>query len=92
MTSRRDKQKQQRSQLYRQIEETEQERDRVEKEKKLLLWKSSIYTDTAKLVFAGVLLGGIFEDVSRPYLVFGSGVCVFLLCLYMGYRFYKRGI
>ena len=92
MTSKRDKQKQNRSQLYRQIEDAEFEDRRIEMEKKIRLWKSKVFTDIAKLVLAGVVLGGIFEDLSHPFLLFGIGTVVFLMSLFLGYWYYKRGI
>ena len=92
MTSKRDKIKQNRSQLYRQNEELEMEAKRKRTEKKLLLWKGNVLTDISKLVFAGVVIGSIFSKDPSWTLIFGIGFAVFMFLLYFGYRYYKRGI
>lgn len=76
MTSRRDKIKQNRSQLYRQNEELEMDEQRKEEARKLLLWKSEFLTDIGKLIFAGAIIGGLFEQTSYPLLTFGGGTAV----------------
>ena len=92
MTSRRDKTKENRSQLYRQNEEFEMEEQRKEEVRKLLLWKSELMTDVGKLVFAGAVIGGIFEDMSHPWLILGGGTSAVAALFYFGYWFYKKSI
>ena len=92
MTSRRDKQKAQRSLFYDQIESMEEEKLRKEDAGKLLLWKSRLITNVGNLVFAGVVIGGVFEDISSPLIVFGSGIFVASFSYLLGYYLYKRGI
>ena len=92
MTAKRDKQKQNRSQLYRQIEEAEAEALRKEYAGKLLLWKSRLITNVGNLVFAGVVIGGVFEEIEHPLIVFGFSSLVAMSCYLIGYNLYKRGI
>ena len=92
MRSRRDKQKAQRSLFYDQIESMEEEKLRKEDAGKLLLWKSRLITNVGNLVFAGVVIGGVFEDISSPLIVFGSGIFVASFSYLLGYYLYKRGI
>lgn len=92
MTSRRDKTKENRSQLYRQNEEIEMEEQRKEEARKLLLWKSEFLMDVGKLVFAGAIVGGLFEQTSYPLIIFGGGTVVVVSLFYAGYRFYKKSI
>ena len=49
-------------------------------------------TDLAKLIFAGVIIGGIFENVETPIVLYGAGVLGFTIALSLGYMYYKRGI
>jgi len=92
MTVKRDKLKHNRSQLYRQNEELEEEKRRLEDAGKLLLWKSRLITNIGNLVFAGVVIGGVFEEVSEPFILFGGGVLIAVFCYFLGYNLYKRGI
>lgn len=61
-------------------------------EKSLYLWKSKFLTDLTKLVFAGVLIGGIFQPVSYPILLYAGGTVLFATFLFVGYRYYKRAL
>ena len=92
MTAKRDRQKQNRSQLYRQIEEAEAETSRKEEIGKLLLWKSRLITNVGNLVFAGVIVGGVFEEIEYPLIVYGSSTLVAMSSYLIGYNLYKRGI
>ena len=40
--------------------------------------------------FAGVILGGLFEEVESPLLLYGVGFIVIIVFLYLGYYFLKR--
>lgn len=69
--------------------------DAIEKKhqaRELDIWKSEVLTDLAKLIFAGVIIGGIFENVETPVVLYGSGVLGFTIALSLGYMYYKRGI
>ena len=92
MTSKRDKIKQNRSQLYRQNEDLEADTIRLEVAGKLLLWKSRGITNIGNLIFAGVVAGGIFEDIGHPWIVLSSGISVVAACYLAGYKLYKKGI
>ena len=46
---------------------------RNERRKKVNDWAGELFTDMAKLVFAGVILGGVFEKVENPMLLYGAG-------------------
>ena len=92
MTAKRDRQKQNRSQLYRQIEKAEADSQKKEEAGKLLIWKSRLITNVGNLVFAGVVVGGVFEDITNPWIVFGLGTIVAISCYLIGYELYKKGI
>ena len=44
-----------------------------------------------RLVFGGVILGGIFEDVENPVEFYLMGVAAFVMLVIIGYVFYKIG-
>ena len=94
MTKRREKAKAQTSQLNKQLiiaQESSQAMEvRACRKKGLNHWKSELLTDLAKLVFAGVILGGLFEEIESPILLYGVGFTVIIVFLYLGYYFLKR--
>lgn len=52
---------------------------------------SDITFDLAKLVFGGVLIGGIFESVANPFLLYTAGFLIFSLLMFLGYILFKVG-
>ena len=46
----------------------------------------------AKLIFAGVILGGVFEKVENPMLLYGAGTSALIILLIMGYYFFKQAL
>ena len=60
--------------------------------RKVFLKASDFFLDVAKLIFAGVILGGIMARDVEGWLLFSfGGVAVFLSGL-VGYVFFVRGI
>ena len=52
---------------------------------------SDITFDLAKLVFGGALIGGIFENVANPFLLYTAGFLIFSLLMFLGYILFKIG-
>ena len=92
MSTRRERTKQSNVQQNRQLKEIEAARIRDIKERNLNLWKSRFLMDLTKLVFAGVLIGGIFQPVPHPVLLYLCGIVLFTTFLLVGYRYYKSAI
>lgn len=96
MSTRRDRAKAPSVQLNKQLAAAEEWAHSFEQKKEiernLSLWKSELFTDMAKLVFAGVILGGVFEKVENPILLYGSGFSFLAIFLFMGYLFLKRAL
>ena len=92
MTTRRERAKAPNVQLNKQLQAMQQAEQVKRQERDLNLWKSEVLTDLAKLIFAGVIIGGIFEHVDEPFLLYGAGVAGFAFCILLGYRYFKRGI
>ena len=94
MSTRRERAKVPNVQLNKQlveIEEAPAKKERLrEKKRTLNKWAGNFFTDMAKLVFAGVIIGGIFENVEKPFLLYGAGFTFLVLFLYIGYSFIKR--
>ena len=53
---------------------------------------ADIYTDLAKLVFGGIIIGGVFEEMKHPVYLYAIGIVVFLLLIRIGNKYFKRGI
>ena len=94
MSTRRERAKAPAAQLNQQLAASEKaaqcERLRKKKQKNLNRWISELCTDMAKLVFAGVIIGGIFEKVDEPILLYSAGIAFLAVFLYIGYVFVKK--
>ena len=86
MNKRREKAKAQATQLNKQLVMAQEANQTM----KVRAWKSELLTDLAKLVFAGVILGGLFEEIDSPILLYGVGFTVIIVFLYLGYYFLKK--
>ena len=63
---------------------------RRERTKNVNRWASGLFTDMAKLTFAGVIIGGVFEEVEKPLLLYGAGIAFLAVFIYIGYVFIKK--
>ena len=92
MNARRERLKQQRAQLNTQLDAMHYAESEKSRRQKLDVWKSDVLTDLAKLIFAGVIIGGIFEQVDSPFILYSAGIIGLAISLTLGYVYYKRGI
>ena len=92
MSTRRERAKEPTKKLNKQLAVAEESRLREVYEKNISLWKSEYLADLSKLVLAGVLIGGIFQPVEYPKLLYAIGFVIFISSIYFAYRYYKRGI
>ena len=92
MTKRRERAKAQTKELNKQLINQNETISKTERKRNLNLWKSEVLTDMAKLIFAGVILGGIFEHIDNIILLYIFGIFAFMLCLGGGYGLYKKGL
>ena len=92
MSTRRERAKEPTAKQNKQLADLEFTRKQNSIERSLYLWKSKFLMDLTKLVFAGVLIGGIFQPVSYPVLLYVGGTALFATFLLVGYRYYKRAI
>lgn len=63
----------------------------LENSKKSLRY-AEIYTDLAKLVFGGIIIGGVFEDMQHPVYLYGIGLTGFFTLIWIGTKYYNKGI
>jgi uncharacterized membrane protein YraQ (UPF0718 family) len=92
MSTRRERAKELTAKQNKQLADLEFIRKQNSIERSLYLWKSKFLMDLTKLVFAGVLIGGIFQPVSYPVLLYVGGTALFATFLLVGYKYYKRAI
>ena len=92
MSTRRERAKEPTAKQNKQLADLEFAKKQNSIERSLYLWKSKFLMDLTKLVFAGVLIGGIFQPVSYPVLLYVGGTALFATFLLVGYRYYKRAI
>ena len=94
MSTRRERAKAPAAQLNRQLQFAQEAAQKValreERKKKVNQWASELFTDMAKLVFAGVILGGVFEKVENPILLYGTGLVFLIMFLFIGYLFINK--
>ena len=92
MNVRRDKQKRQQAQLNSQLDAIDAIKQKRWREHKLDQWKSDVLTDLAKLIFAGVIIGGVFEQIDNPLPLYIAGILGFAITLALGFVYYKRSL
>ena len=92
MTAKRERQHRKRATMCMQLQTAEDKAEQLERIRQTNLWKSDVLTDLAQLVFAGVIIGGVFQPVERPLILYSVGVLTFVTCIAFGYAYYKRGL
>jgi hypothetical protein len=93
MSTRRERAKEPSAKLNKQLAELEDRRKLEFFERNIYLWKSEMATDLAKLIFAGVVIGGIYQQqIDFKSLWQTGGFAMFIVSLVVGYYYYKRGI
>ena len=93
MSTKRERAKEPYAKLNKQLAELEDRRKLEFFERNIYLWKSEMATDLAKLIFAGVVIGGIYQQqIDFKSLWQTGGFAMFIVSLVVGYYYYKRGI
>ena len=92
MNTTRNRQKQQTSRLYSQLERAEELREMRERQKALYLKVGDFLLDLAKLVFGGIILTGIIDlNLDKVWLfLLGAFVAAIFIC--WGFTNYNRGM
>jgi len=92
MSTRRERAKEPTSKLNKQLAEMEiAEKMTRERQNKDLRY-AEVYTNLANLVFGGIIIGGVFEEIDHPVSLYVIGIVVFLMLMRIGNRYYNRGI
>lgn len=91
MNKRRGRAKVQNEMLNRQLIITKQEQNRITEQKILYIKVGNLLLDLGKLVFGGVLIGGLFEDFKHPNWLYGLGALSFIAFMYYGTSLFIKG-
>ncbi len=54
--------------------------------------KSEFYTDLAKLVFAGIIIGGLFESTKYSLLLYIGGIVGFFIFIRLGNKYFEQSL
>lgn len=92
MSTRRERAKEPIKQLNKQLEASAINRQYQEVQKAKRLRRSKLFEDLAKLVFGGVLIGGVFENVDYPLLLYIIGGAGFFLLVKLSDNYFEKGI
>jgi hypothetical protein len=92
MSTRRERAKVPTTQLNKQLSVAEESARTFRENSKKNLRYAEVFTDLAKLVFGGVIIVGIFEEMSHPIYLYAIGILGFLLLMWIGTVYYNKGI
>ena len=92
MSTRRERAKEPTVKLNKQLAEMAEKAKAIEKARKRNMRKADFFEDLSKLVFGGALIGGIFENVGNPILLYTVGGSIFFLLVWYGNRYFEQGI
>ena len=92
MNAPRNRTKLQNRQLNQSLEAAEWREKKDREVKKLRGKQSEILFDLGKLVFGGVIVGGVFEKPEFPIALYLSGISTFIILMLWGYYLYVKSI
>ena len=92
MSNRREKAKAPTVQLNKQLVAAEESARIFRENSKKNLRYAEVFTDLAKLVFGGVIIGGVFEEMEHPIYLYTIGILGFLFLMWIGTMYYNKGI
>ncbi|MBQ9650380.1 MAG: hypothetical protein IJV25_08165 [Prevotella sp.] len=92
MSTRRERAKEPAARLNRQLAEMDvTKKIHLENQKKNLRY-ADIFTNLANLVFGGIIIGGVFENMKHPFYLYSIGFSVFFILIWLGNVYYNKGI
>ena len=92
MSTRRERAKAPATKLNKQLEASAIKKQHQEMLKAKRLRRAKLFEDLAKLVFGGVLIGGVFENVDYPLLLYIIGGMGFFLLVKLSDNYFEKGI
>ena len=92
MSTRRERAKAPNVQLNKQLAAAEESARIFRENSKKNLRYAEVFTDLAKLVFGGVIIGGVFEEMDHPIYLYTIGIMGFLFLMWIGTMYYNKGI
>ena len=92
MSTRRERAKEPAAKLNKQLAEMEETARLKRETDKRNLRKAEIYTGLANMVFAGIIIGGLFESTQYKGLLYLGGIIGFAVFMALGNRYFDQGI
>ena len=92
MSTRRERAKEPTARLNRQLAEMEESARLKREADKRNLRKADIYTGLADMVFAGIIIGGLFESTVYTGLLYIGGITGFAVFMTLGNKYFNQGI
>jgi hypothetical protein len=92
MSTRREKAKETKAQLNKQLVAGEKVLKLARERQKKDLRYADIFTNLANLVFGGIIIGGVFENMEHPIYLYLIGFSVFFILIWLGNVYYNKGI
>lgn len=89
MSKRREKAK---AQLNSQLMIAERMQNQIYEQKQFYLKIADVLFDFGKLVFGGVLIGGLFEDFEHPLWLYAIGILSFVGLMFFGIKTLRKGL
>ena len=92
MSTRRERAKEPAVRLNKQLEEMDALKKIHSENQKKNLRYADIFTNRANLVFGGIIIGGVFENMEHPIYLYLIGFSVFFILIWLGNVYYNKGI
>ncbi|MBQ4389292.1 MAG: hypothetical protein II824_04880 [Bacteroidales bacterium] len=92
MSTRRERAKAPAVKLNKQLAAAEETKKLHAESQKKNLRYADVFTDLAKLVFGGIIIGGVFENMEHPFYLYSIGFGGFITLLVIGNKYYNKGI
>ena len=92
MSTRRERAKEPTARLNKQPAEMEEAKKIHSENLKKNLRYADIFTNLENLVFGGIIIGGVFENMEHPLYLYLMGFCVFFILIWIGNVYYNKGI
>ena len=92
MSKRRERAKESTTRLNKQLAEMDVAKKIHSENQKKNLCYADIFTNLANLVFGGIIIGGVFENMEHPLYLYLMGFSVFFILIWIGNVYYNKGI
>ena len=92
MSARRERAKEPTAKLNKHLAEMDVLKRIHSENKKKNLRYADIFTNLANLVFGGIIIGGVFENMEHPVYLYLIGFSVFFILIWLGNVYFNKGV